>query len=79
MLYETLQKLKDGKIQFEDLSDLCFFDPDSYFKQQIQTKHEKNILDLLNNDICSFKQIVDKYKKLKDTRNHIQFCELITA
>ena len=62
----TSQKLKDERIQIEDLSDWHFVDKlsrNSYY----QIGNE-NILKLLNNNICSFQQIVDKFKSIRYDR-----------
>lgn len=63
-LEEKIQDLKDKKIRIEELDHECFVEEYHDYQQgevYIQL-NVKFILELLNNDICSFKEIVDRVK-----------------
>lgn len=56
---ELIQDLKDKKISLYDLDDRYFVNiPKNYTESE-------NVLQLLNNNICSFKSIVNKFKFIK--------------
>ena len=64
-----VQKLKDKKISFNKLSDRYFADSlNPKDSTSVEYFEVKNIQLLLNNDICSFKQLVDRAKSLHDAR-----------
>lgn len=69
---KKLQYLKNRALQFEDLDDayLATYHIEGYSDSDEEELcidiEDENILKLLNNNICSFKEIVDRVKKMKE-------------
>ena len=65
---KELQELKNKTLQIEDLDEAFF----------IESENSKNILNLLNNNVCSFKEIVDKFESIEDYDGSTSLYKLFT-